>query len=331
MSVPLVSVLMITYNHEEYIARAIEGVLAQRTDFPFELIIGEDCSTDSTGKIAREYAQRFPDVIKLIASTQNVGGHENSHRTQRAARGKYFAWCEGDDYWHDPRKLAIQADFLERNPDYGYVFSDYDVLHVKDGTRIESFLRHTNYPVVEQRTVADFALDRHGVLTCTVMMRADLCRKIKERDPYLHDGKHFLMGDTQVWAEASAIMKSKYFPESLATHIISPESATRSADVKKRIRFSISNAEMILYLCQKYGLDEELKAKFEDELNSSRLAYAFHSNDSALATVAFQSKLKISLRDRLFKLGAERRWVYRLFRILVGLASPFRRSDAQWR
>ena len=115
---PLVSVAMITYNHEPYIAQAIEGVLAQKTDFPIELIIGEDCSTDYTYQTVMEYQKRHAGIIRVITSSHNVGAKKNYLRTLGVCRGKYTAACDGDDYWIDPYKLQKQVDFLEANEDY---------------------------------------------------------------------------------------------------------------------------------------------------------------------------------------------------------------------
>jgi len=115
---PLVSAKMITYNHAPYIAQAIEGVLQQETNFPFELVIGEDCSTDGTREIVFDYQKKYPDVIRVITSEKNVGVHKNSMRTFKVCRGKYIALCEGDDYWTDPNKLQMQVDFLESHKDY---------------------------------------------------------------------------------------------------------------------------------------------------------------------------------------------------------------------
>lgn len=118
---PKVSVCMITYNHEPYIAQAIEGVLMQETDFPYELVIGEDCSTDNTRKICEEYAIRYPDKIRLFAREQNLGISRNFIETLKACNGEYIALCEGDDYWISSNKLAAQVRFLDLNPDFSGV------------------------------------------------------------------------------------------------------------------------------------------------------------------------------------------------------------------
>lgn len=124
----IVSVLMITYNHENFIREAIEGVLMQKTDFPVELIIGEDCSTDSTRKICLEYKAKYPDKIRLLLPEFNLGVMRNFIETMQAATGKYIALCEGDDYWTDQYKLQKQVDFLEANSDYSCCFHRYDIL-----------------------------------------------------------------------------------------------------------------------------------------------------------------------------------------------------------
>lgn len=117
MKYPLVSVYMITYNHEQYIEQAIQGVLIQETSFKLQLVIGEDCSTDRTREICEKYAQQFPEIIRLLPSEKNLGMRENAHRTlNECKKSKYIAMCEGDDYWTDSHKLQKQVSFLEKNP-----------------------------------------------------------------------------------------------------------------------------------------------------------------------------------------------------------------------
>lgn len=119
---PLVSVVSITYNHERFISKMIEGVLMQQTSFPIELIVAEDCSTDLTRDIILEYQNRYPELIRVIMSESNIGAVANEKRAILAAKGKYIAFCEGDDYWTDPFKLQKQIDFLEFNSNYSVCF-----------------------------------------------------------------------------------------------------------------------------------------------------------------------------------------------------------------
>ncbi len=126
---PLVTVRTSTYQHGPYIKECIEGVLMQKTTFPFEFIIGEDFSTDGTREIVFEYAKKYPDIIRVITADYNVGVKANGRRSFRAWRGKYFATCEGDDYWTDPNKLQAQVDILEANPEYSLCFHNATVIY----------------------------------------------------------------------------------------------------------------------------------------------------------------------------------------------------------
>lgn len=120
---PVVSVRMITYNHEPYIRQAIEGVMMQKTDFEFELVIGEDCSQDKTREICFEYQKKYPDKIRVLWWHENVsklGG--NGRRVSAHCRGDFIAFCEGDDYWIDPLKLQKQVDVMRKNTNVGLCF-----------------------------------------------------------------------------------------------------------------------------------------------------------------------------------------------------------------
>ncbi len=114
---PVVSVLIVTYNHEKFIRAAIDGVVKQASGVNFELIIGEDRSTDNTLGICLEYQRKFPELIRIVTWQDNIGVNKNFFRILGRARGKYIALCDGDDYWTDPEKLAKQVAVLEQFPD----------------------------------------------------------------------------------------------------------------------------------------------------------------------------------------------------------------------
>lgn len=120
---PVVSVCMITYNHEAYIAQAIDGVLMQKTDFPFELVIGDDCSTDRTREICLEFQRKYPTLIRLLPRSKNLGMIPNFIDTLKNCEAKYIALCEGDDYWENKERLKYQVEFLEANLEYAGVGS----------------------------------------------------------------------------------------------------------------------------------------------------------------------------------------------------------------
>lgn len=134
MKQPLVTIICITYNHERFIARALDGFLAQKTTFPVEIFIHDDASTDSTAEIIRSYQARFPHLIRARYQVENQ--HSNGLRLFEdlafpEVQGKYAALCEGDDFWLDPLKLQKQVDYLEAHPDCSLCFHDAQVVDME--------------------------------------------------------------------------------------------------------------------------------------------------------------------------------------------------------
>ncbi|WDV07466.1 glycosyltransferase family 2 protein [Lysinibacillus irui] len=174
----LVSIICITYNHELYIAKAIDGFLTQETNFEFEIIIGEDASTDYTRMIINKYKKLYPDKIKIITSKSNVGIQKNYMRSIKAATGKYLAFCEGDDYWIDPLKLQKQVDFLEKNRDY--VFCGHNV-YIKD-VLTDKFLEAGYEKIVSSKegsVVKDELLTGVPFQTASYMIRNDVLMNVE--------------------------------------------------------------------------------------------------------------------------------------------------------
>ena len=122
------SVMLKAYNHERFIAQAIDSALAQQTEFPYEILIGEDCSTDGTRSIVLEYAARHPDRIRVLASERNLGMVGSTMALYAACRGEYIAWLDGDDYWISTDKLQRQVDFLNAHREYTLCYHDSLVL-----------------------------------------------------------------------------------------------------------------------------------------------------------------------------------------------------------
>lgn len=117
-----VSIVIPTFNHEKYIAEALNSILMQRVNFDYEVIVGEDCSTDGTRNIVLSYCDKFPSIIKPVLHQQNVGGPKNTLTCLEKCRGEYLIILEGDDYWTNEHKLQMQADYLDVNQDCSYCF-----------------------------------------------------------------------------------------------------------------------------------------------------------------------------------------------------------------
>ena len=128
-----VSVCMITYNHGRFLAQALDSVFAQKTNFDFEVILGEDCSTDGTREIALEYQRQYPDRLRLLLPATNQGMIPNFLSTLQAGRGEYIAFLEGDDYWTSEHKLQKQVDLLDANKDCVLCFTRVNLLNDSTG------------------------------------------------------------------------------------------------------------------------------------------------------------------------------------------------------
>jgi glycosyltransferase involved in cell wall biosynthesis len=182
------SVVMLTYNHERFIAQALSSVLAQRLNFEYEIIVSEDCSTDATREIVRDFHRRYPKKIIPLLREQNLGAMRNFKETLLTCRGEYVALLEGDDYWTRDDKLQMQLDFLEGHPDHAVcctraLFTDESA---ECDSRIAPSRPAGSYLITD-------LFDTNFVVTCTVMYRwgsvgplPDWVLKLKMADWPLH-------------------------------------------------------------------------------------------------------------------------------------------------
>lgn len=165
-----VSVCVITYNHEKYIQQCLERILAQKCDFEYEIVIGEDCSTDTTLEIINSYRQKYPEVIRIISSAQNVGMVKNWERTLFACRGEYIAVIEGDDYWIWEEKLQKQVELLDNHKEFSLSFHDVGVIYGSDVPHID-YLTHITEG--EKFTIDDLILKKWFIPTSSMLLRRD--------------------------------------------------------------------------------------------------------------------------------------------------------------
>lgn len=174
---PIVSVAMITFNQERFIEQAVESVLAQRVDFPIEVIVGDDFSTDRTRELLGALQSRHPQQLNVILRPANLGMTRNYFDVLSRCRGKYIALLEGDDYWTDPEKLARQVAVMESHP-------NVDMCHHNANSLDESSGRLT--PFHEKPLPAFLSggslLKGNPAATCTVMYR----RKVTTFPEWLH-------------------------------------------------------------------------------------------------------------------------------------------------
>lgn len=178
------SVCVITYNHATYIRQCIDSIINQNCNFDYEIIIGDDCSTDKTQEILLDCYKSYPNLIRLLFNNKNIGISDNYRQVLETARGEYIALCEGDDYWTDSLKLRKQVDFLDSHRNYGFVGS-YNQLLFPNNNLIDDPYNYLPKPIIDDDwelygNVFEYA--KYGPVTRTV----SLCFRRSIIDPYVH-------------------------------------------------------------------------------------------------------------------------------------------------
>lgn len=248
-----VSVKMITYNHAPFIAQAIEGVLAQQTTFPVQLVIGDDGSTDGTPDIIRDYAARYPDRIAAVVREANVGMVANFFDLDSYIDGQYLAFCEGDDYWDDPLKLQMQVNLLEQNRDYGLIYTD--VRQYVEGVGFRKY-KPTKTP---SGSVLISLLNGNFISTVTVLVRMSIYNEVRESVHEVVLQNKWRMIDYPLWIEAARNHKIGHYPHPTAVYRVLGESASHSVDPQRQIGFVKSVLDVVSYYVNLFGIFEECR------------------------------------------------------------------------
>lgn len=240
----MLSVVMTTYNHERYIAEAIESVLRQQTTFAVEIVIGEDCSSDRTLNIALDYQRQYPEAIHIVRSEHNVGWRANYRRTIAASTGKYIALLDGDDYFTHRKKLQMQVDLLEANSDVGMCYTRSE--------RVDENGVSTLYPEGECATSFDAMLRRNPAENCTVVARRDLVEQYyREIQPQNHP--EWLTDDLPMWLWFAANSRYMAIDCPTAVHRVLTYSVSHSPEYRKKIAFVDSLADISIWYDERYN------------------------------------------------------------------------------
>ncbi|TGY67494.1 glycosyltransferase [Phocaeicola sartorii] len=277
---PLVTIQCLTYNHEPYIRQCLEGFVMQQTDFCFEVIVHDDASTDGTANIIREYEQKYPDIIKPIYEKENqYSKHDDSliRIINEHTRGKYIAFCEGDDYWIDSLKLQKQVDFLEEHHDYGAVYTDFEGYEQETGNR-----KSMNIVPKDGWRYNEMLCRKLNIWTLTTMVRREFIMNyydIQEQDIF--------RGDIMLFLYITSKAKVKCIHEKTAVYRILKNSASHFTDKLQSIRFNYLGANTMLYYLKngpKVPKSVELYALHLHGNNRIRYAYAFNKQKIILQT-----------------------------------------------
>lgn len=324
------SVCLLTYNQEEYISQAIEGILQQKTNFNFELVIGEDHSSDGTERICKQYADKYPDIIRLKSNISNFGLLKNFVNTVASCEGKYIAYCEGDDYWTNSFKLQKQVEILESDPEISLVHTQYQNLFVKEN-RLEFVGRPDKISPCETRYGIESLIDLlngNFVWTrpSTFCFRKQHIQYLIESDIELYTSEKYRTFDFQLLAELSVLGKLRMLNESTIVYRRFEESISSTNDIMKRLEYDISIYKTGFYLIRKYKISFETVRKFFDNLLGAILFYIFQYNkfgiDLDFLNKSVKRKLKLSHKILLAILN--NRFIFRYFRFILLLWNRFR-------
>ncbi len=235
---PLVAIQCITYNHEPYIRDALEGFVMQKTDFPFVAIVHDDASTDKTADIIREYAEKYPDIIKPIFETENQYSKKDGSLGRimndaiSATGAKYIAMCEGDDYWTDPLKLQKQVDFLESNNDYAMCYTQARIFYQQKQTISKN---------IYGKKYSGFTdlLKRNKIPTASVVYRMkDYKMYLSEVKPQIRGWK---MGDYPLWLYFSIKSNIHCIESVTSIYRFLNQSASHVSNTVKQFEFGLNS------------------------------------------------------------------------------------------
>lgn len=281
---PRVSVVVVTYNQEDTIGRTLDSILGQEKDFPIEIIIGDDASTDNTERVCKEYAKRYPDVIRYIRNEKNKGLRDNYYDCLLMARGEYIADVAGDDFWIDKEKLKKQVKILEEEPDVVLVCTDWKNYDVATG-EYKSPWGEGSYPYKEWFDNPDLQVKLlshiapNAVHLCTSLYRAHAFRKIYQKDTFVFRHKDFKMEDLQLTVMLSTVGRIKYLDEPTLAYSVNGESMSGTKDFVKLFDLYFGSIAATHYLADKLGLEQSKLIDVYRRMLHFIIMQAYHASD----------------------------------------------------
>lgn len=234
----MISIIVLTYNQEKYIANALDSILMQQVDEPIEIIIGDDHSLDHTSTICSDYQKKHPNIIRHIYNKQNLGLVENFIKMIQLCKGEYLALCDGDDYWIDERKLLKQVEVLRKEKDIVLVHTSRNFHTDSDdiikGNTIEQHIAESP----QQLLFSSY------ICVPTVMCRMNAIQKVLIEYKTLYDKYKWKMQDYPLWLLLGLQGRFRYIPDITANYRVLNNSLSREIDKKRAYQFDLSVIEV---------------------------------------------------------------------------------------
>lgn len=311
----MISVVVITYNQEDTVSRTLDSILMQQCHVPFEIVIGEDCSTDNTRAICEGYAQQHPDIIRLICNPQNKGIVDNYFDCLLACRGKYIADCAGDDFWTDPQKLEKEVCMMEAHDNVTMVITNWQYYDEERQTPMPSRQQHLD-PITPGRDLLKAIITQRNMSVfhlCTALYRADVFRKAYKEDTFLFRNKGFCSEDIQIAFSMALHGDIAYLPDITLSYSLGQESVSNSEDDAKQFGFVRKMTDLIHYLALKHHID--LADFFPDRIFALGM-HAFRAHQPKLyqATLACEKEWQVNrpLKNRILFAVMSRKWLWKI-------------------
>lgn len=311
----IVSVIVTAYNQADTIKQTLDSILSQKCKFPFEILIGDDCSSDGTLFICNGYHNRYPEIVRPFFHAENIGVAANFAFCVRQAKGTFIALCAADDFWHNSSKLQKQVDYLESHSGYGLVYTDYDKLNIQTLKISRNYLKTENKKIYEgSGLITAFFNGQVPALTLTVMFRKDLFDKYVPADDYIK--YRFPLEDWPTWLILSKYTKIGYLPFSTGTYRFGHESISNPQFFEKlEIRFAQEQI-MYKYLCNMFPEDLSYsETGYLTYMNNVLLNLAYKKYDFSGA-IKYANKLKEFWSQEIKVKMTKNRFAFNIFALL---------------
>ena len=279
----LISVVVCTYNQEDTIARTLDSILMQQCHVPYEIIIGEDCSTDQTRSVCEIYANKYPDKIRILANKENKGIVDNYFDCILASNGQYIADC--DDLWTDPLKLEKEVTILEQHPDVTLVHTDWNIYNETTGTSTPSAQKPFTTPVTSGKQMLEAIITQTRIPVihlCTSLYRASIIRQALNEDSFMFRNKEFGCEDIQVAFVMAQQGNIAYLADVTLNYSQGLETISFSPNYHKQFTFARRVGDLSYYIATKHGIVSEQTERYFNARAFELGMYAFRAYDLQL-------------------------------------------------